>query len=72
MHFELIKAELRIAGFSLVDVAKDLNVSHTTLRLVMHGAGTSRRVATRIGEIIGRSPNEIWPGKYPELEREAA
>ena len=67
MHFELIKALIRMAGSSPSSVAAELGVSPMTISHVIRGTGTSARVARRIAEVTGKTADELWPGKYPAL-----
>lgn len=70
MHFELVKALIRIAGSSPAAIASELQISSMTVSHVIRGVGKSARVAKRICEITGKGASELWPGRYPELEQE--
>lgn len=67
MHPELIKAQLRMAGSSPAQIARDLQRSHSTVSRVISGQGKSTRIARRICEVARLDPHSVWPGKYPEF-----
>jgi putative transcriptional regulator len=64
MHPELIKAHLRIGGTTPAALATELGVSPMTVSQVIHGNGSSRRIAERIAQVLGKSVAEIWPQRY--------
>jgi lambda repressor-like predicted transcriptional regulator len=64
MHPELIKAALRIGGVTPAALADSLQVSRMTVSNVIHGRGTSMRIASAIASAIGKSVTDIWPSKY--------
>lgn len=69
MHVEDIKAEIRKRGTSAAEISRRLNVSRMAVSHVMRG-GTSKRIAAVISEVTGIPAAKLWPGKYPDLERE--
>lgn len=71
MHPEDIKAALRKKGSSQTDVARRLQVSQATVHLVIHGRGTSKRVASEIAEITGVPLKTLFPNKYVDGRRAA-
>lgn len=67
MHPELIKAELRIKGSSLAAVARETGVTLKNVSHVVRNRHRSLRIARRICEVTGLSPDTAWPGRYPEF-----
>lgn len=63
---ERIKMRLWIAGSSLADVARELDVAATTVTSVSQGYRRSRRVETAIATKLGVLPNTLWPDRYPD------
>lgn len=68
MHPEDIKASIRKGGANSAQIARELNISKTTVTLVIQGRSKSTRVARRICELSGLDPDIAWPGRYPELK----
>lgn len=64
MHPELIKAHLRIGGVTPAALADELGVSAMTVSQVIHGRGTSRRIAERIAKALGKKAEDLWPQHY--------
>ena len=69
MHSEDIKAALRKRGWTLADIAKELNicpsaVSHALTRQ------RSRRVEETIANKIGLPLQEVWPQRYAAASRQ--
>ncbi|WP_211242865.1 helix-turn-helix domain-containing protein [Sinimarinibacterium sp. CAU 1509] len=62
---ERIKMRLRIAGSSLAEVARELDVAGTTVTSVSQGYRRSRRIETAIAVKLGVSPADLWPDRYP-------
>jgi len=58
---------LRRAGYSQVAVAQELGVSRANVNAVIHDKNRSRRIASRIAEIIGADIHLIWPDVYTEI-----
>ena len=70
MHSEDIKAALRKRGWTLADIAKELDicpsaVSHALTRQ------RSRRVEETIANKIGLPLQEVWPQRYAAANRQA-
>lgn len=63
MHPEQIKAEIRMAGLTATEVARQLNLSRMTVSQVIRGTGRSARVEQRISEIIEKPVDVIWPNR---------
>jgi len=72
MHPELIKALIRIGGTTPAALADELGICRMTVSHVIHGRGTSARVASRISSLVGKSVDELWPGRYKTLARAKA
>ncbi|RNF35326.1 helix-turn-helix domain-containing protein [Paracoccus methylarcula] len=66
---ELVKAELRIAGSSLAQVGRELGISHASVGSACAGYSRSRRVEEAIASKLLKRPEEIWPERYPTMER---
>lgn len=69
MHPEDIKASLRKARVRQSVLARKLKVTEAALYLVIHGQSKSQRIAQAISTAIGKRASELWPGKYPKLEK---
>lgn len=65
MHALDILSELKRRGHSLAAVSRELDLSYSTCYAVIRGQ-RSKRVETRISQIIGIPPEEIWPERYPQ------
>jgi len=61
-RWAIIKAMLALKGYTLISLAKHLEIDRTLL------TGLKRTPCPKyekiIAEIIGNSPLEIWPGRY--------
>lgn len=68
MHPEDIKASIRKGGANSAQIARELQVSKSTVTLVIQGRSKSTRIARRICELSGLDPDVAWPGRYPELQ----
>ncbi|MGC5799008.1 helix-turn-helix domain-containing protein [Sphingomonas sp. NFX23] len=66
-----IKAALQLKGSSLSAVARDLNVTATTVSTVSRGFRRSRRIESRIATELGCKPEDLWPERYKAIVREA-
>lgn len=71
MHPEEIKAAMRMNGVTAARLAEELQLAPTTISMVVNGRGTSKRVQTRISEIIGKPCEEVFPPKESLLRRSA-
>jgi Ner family transcriptional regulator len=63
---ERIKMRLRLAGSSLADVARGLDVAGTTVTSVSQGYRRSRRIEAAIAAKLGVRPVDLWPERYPD------
>jgi len=63
---ELIKYRLRIAGYSLSDIARELSITPKSVSAVCRGFGRSKRVEALIAEKLGETPQALWPERYEE------
>lgn len=68
MHPEQIKAAIRMKGTTPAVLADELELSRSTVSLVISGRGKSARVMNRIAEVTGLPVSTIWPPK-PSLSR---
>ncbi|MBS0200416.1 MAG: helix-turn-helix domain-containing protein [Proteobacteria bacterium] len=59
-----MKARLRLAGTSLAQVARDLNVQPTTVTAVSLGVSRSRRIEKHIATVLATTPDKLWPERY--------
>jgi lambda repressor-like predicted transcriptional regulator len=66
MHPAHIKAALEIAGTNQAKVAEELGVSGSAVNLVINGRSVSRSIAEHIAKKIGKSLDDIWPGRYTD------
>ena len=60
MHPEEIKAEMRMKGVTPAMLCDELNISAPAMSQVITGRAKSKRIQTRISEIIGKPISEIW------------
>lgn len=56
-----IRAELIRRGIRQADIARELGIHRVTVNQVIRGVGTSRRVAERIADILGRPVPVVFP-----------
>jgi lambda repressor-like predicted transcriptional regulator len=75
MHPADIKAAIEKAGSSQADIARSVPsrggnaISRTAVFMVLRGISKSRTVALRISKVTGIPVGQLWPGKYPDLEK---
>ena len=67
-----IKAALQLRGSSLSAVARDLNVTPTTVSTVSRGFRRSRRIEDKIASELGCKAAELWPDRYKSSAKETA
>lgn len=67
MHPEDIKATIRKTGATASSLARGLGVSDVAVGYVISNRFRSIRIARRICEVTGLSPDTAWPGRYPEF-----
>lgn len=60
-----IQCALKKAHVTQADIARQLDVSPTTVNYVVTGKSTSRRIAGAISQATGLSIDTLWPGRYP-------
>lgn len=65
MHPEEIKAQLRMRRVTLTALADSLGVSRSMVSHVICGKARSARIQRRIGELLGKNVNAIWPPVQP-------
>ena len=61
---ERLKAELRIRGTSLAQIARDLGVTNTTVSLVALGKQRSQRVERALADAMTTTPADLFPERY--------
>lgn len=64
---ERIKMRLRLAGTSLSQIARALDVQPTTVTAVSQGLRRSRRIEEKIAEALATSAAKLWPDRYPSV-----
>ena len=67
-HREAIKYALRVRGMTLADVGKAMNVSGSTVSIVIKGERRSRRVAEYVATVLNASVDDVFPGLYTNGE----
>ncbi len=65
---ETIKYQLRMAGTSLSEVARDLGVAQSTVTTVSQGYRKSHRIQSAIASKLGTTPEALWPDRYLKTE----
>jgi len=70
MHWADIFAKLQKLNISMTDIAKEENVSVTTVSEVIKGSRTSYRIASIIAGKTNTPMNNLWPGKYTEAPKQ--
>lgn len=63
MHPEEIKAAMRIAGTTPAMLCDELQVAASSISQTISGHIKSKRIQTRIAEIIGKPIDFIWPNQ---------
>ena len=63
MHPEEIKAAMRIAGTTPAMLCDELQVAASSVSQTISGHIKSKRIQTRIAEIIGKPIDFIWPNQ---------
>ena len=63
MHPEQIKAEMRMAGVTPAMLCDELGVAPSSMSQTISGHIKSRRIQTRISEVIGKPIEAIWPNQ---------
>ena len=63
MHPEQIKAAMRMAGTTPAMLCDELDVAASSMSQTITGHIKSKRIQTRISEIVGKPITEIWPGQ---------
>lgn len=62
MHPEMIKARLRMAGYTLADVARKHDVGESAVRLALRGPSLSGEKA--IAKTLKKPLHELWPERW--------
>jgi lambda repressor-like predicted transcriptional regulator len=66
MHPADIQAAIKKAGHSQAAIAAELRVSRMAVSHIIHGRGKSRRIASRIAQLVAIPLSDLWPGMYQE------
>lgn len=61
MHPEQIKAAMRMAGTTPAMLCDELRVAPSSVSQTISGHIRSKRIQTRIAEIVGKPIESIWP-----------
>ena len=64
MTLEEIDEELRKAGLNRAAIARNLNVSQTTVSQVARGITNSHRIQTAFAEAIHKTAAQVFPSRY--------
>ncbi len=64
MNYEGLKQELANRGISLRQIAREIQVSHTSVILTCRGDRRSRFIESQVAQRLDKSPEEIWDKKY--------
>lgn len=67
-----IKESLRLRGTSLSKIARELDVTPTTVTTVCQGFRRSRRIEGAIADALGIAAENLWPDRYPPLSGESS
>ena len=67
MHREEIKYSLRVTGSSLAQLARENDVSRSTMSKVAANQVTTLRLRTAIANAMDKEVSEIWPAEKGEL-----
>lgn len=55
---------MKRAGYTQVDLARELCITRSVVNDVVHGRKSALRVATFIANVIGSNIDVLWPGRY--------
>ncbi|WP_367401365.1 helix-turn-helix domain-containing protein [Solimonas sp. SE-A11] len=72
MSKKSVTARIYLAGSSPSEIAEALDITRSAVSRVIHGRGTSERVATHIADLLDSAPSRLWPGKYQSQSRRSA
>lgn len=62
VHPELIRAEIRMKGLSLADVAAAAGIGESTVRQALYKPSTAGEMA--IAKVLGKPLYELWPERW--------
>ncbi len=65
---ERLKFELRLRGQSLASVARQLDVTQSTVSMVSKGKNRSRRIERALANALETTPEQLFPDRYFEQE----
>lgn len=66
-----IKGALGLKGLTLSDIARQLDVTPSTVSIVSRGFRRSTRIERAIADALGLNFSELWPERAPPRERSA-
>jgi Ner family transcriptional regulator len=69
MHPADIKAAIEKAGSSQSSIAKNAGVTKGAVSRVVYGQVISARIASEVSKATGVPVRDLWPAKYPYLEK---
>ena len=64
-----IRAELLKRGYTLTDIARELGITINSVRFVIEGQAKSRRVASRIEELLEVPKGTLFPYVLENVEK---
>ena len=67
MHPEMIRAEIKMKGLSLADVAAMAGIGESTVRQALRKPSTAGEMA--IGKVLGKPLYELWPERWTKEGR---
>ena len=70
-HQEIL-GRLHQAGFTISSLAAQLKVAPGTVTIVSQGHRKSHRIQSAIAEILGVTPQELFPERYEQGEENRA
>lgn len=60
----ILKKEIAAANTTARNLARECGVSEMFISFLIHGRSSSDRVQKRIAEILGKSPQALFPAYY--------
>jgi lambda repressor-like predicted transcriptional regulator len=72
MDADDVNYALKKNGWSQAAVSRALAVDISTVNNVIHNRTTSIRIALFIAEKLGKTVEQVWPGRYPDVSENNA
>lgn len=66
---ETLKGRVRLCGSNYSKISRTVGRSAAFVTLVSQGHRVSHEVQLAIADCLSVTPQEIFPGRYPELEK---